>query len=173
MGKKWTFMIKVFGINRNTKEPIEFGRFETEGISPYKVVSGAKSMGSQDYDHISSGMAMADFISKIGDKNTLSVKKLHCPLTDTFVEAQKSGKKFTGINVYVTPLSAISARLKGEPRLASLLTNSLEMVMFPNVHVTYSWREYVANYNSPTVLYDYVTFESKDEPKFLFKGKDW
>jgi hypothetical protein len=173
--KEWTFLIRVFATNGKTQDAIEAGRFEAEGISPYKITSGGqpRAMDSENYDHFANAMAMGDLVSSIGDKNTLSIKKLPCPLTDLFKRAKKENKRFHLISLYVTPLSAISARLKGEPRLDALFKNSLEWVRLDDVSVSEVWNHQHINNKNLTTFYDYVSFETKEEPKFRFKGKDW
>jgi hypothetical protein len=173
--KKWTFLIKVFALDGNMKETIEAGKFEAVGISPYQVISGAQPppMESENYDRFANAVAMGDFVSSIGDKNTLSIKKVRCSLTDLFSRVKNEHKTFQAISLYVTPLSAISARLRGEPRLEAIFRNSLEWVRLDNASVSNVWDlMYINNKNSMT-LYDYITFETKEKPKFRFKGKDW
>ncbi len=130
-------------------------------------------MESEDYDHFANAAAIGDLVSSIGDKNTLSVKKLSCPLADLFMTAKNENKRFKLISLYVTPLSAISARLKGAPRLLALYKNSLEWVRLDEVSVSDVWHFQPIDNKNLTTLYDYVSFESKEVPIFRFKGKDW
>lgn len=158
------------------EDMMEMGAFEPAGISPWKMKSGPGSsdeMGSEKYAHLANAMAMADFVSNIGDKNTLSFKKVRCPLTETFQEAKRDTEALEAVNLYVTPLSSISRGARGKARLESIYINSLEMVTLRIVMVTAFWTVNYIKGNSPTVVYDYVTFEAETIGKFLFKGKDW
>src|SRR5262245_46646490 len=112
--KKWTFLLRIFTTDKTGKVVVEKGEFEALGISPFKIVAGAKSivMESENYDRLSNAAAMGDFVSNIGDKNTLSFKKLRCPVTDTFYEFKKSGDALKTVNLFITPLSAINGKLK-------------------------------------------------------------
>jgi hypothetical protein len=174
MARKWTFLMKVFlgeGVDSQ-----EVGAFEPAGISPWKMKSGPGSsdtMGSEKYAHLANAMAMADFVSNIGDKNTLSIKKVRCPLTETFQEAKRDGESLAAANLYITPLASISRGARGTARLESIHRNSLEMVTLRLVTVTALWTVNYIKGNGPTIIYDYVTFEAAKLGKFLFKGKDW
>lgn len=173
--KRWGFLLKVFLIYEDG-ETFEAGQFEAMSISPYKLVSGGaytKFMESDNYDHLTNPLAIGDFISQIGDKNTLSVKKLRDPLTDLFAEVKRNDQSITAINLFVTPLSAVSPKYKGVARLQSLFKNAVEMVRLKDVVVTYQWHSYYAKGGNPLVTYDYVTFETEENPKFLFRGKDY
>ena len=174
MAKNWGFLLKVWWLDENGKEE-EAGKVEAEGLSPFKSVSGAKSdvMDSEKFDHITNAMALGNFISKIGDKNALTIKKVRCPLSSVFEQARSEGSVFQGIYLSVTPLAAISSRLKGEPRIQALEKNSLELVMLFKVGVPYTWTVWEAKANRPTVVYDYISLEINGGIERYFKGKDY
>lgn len=174
MARKWTFLIKVFLGEGN--DAAEVGAFEPAGISPWAMKSGPGSsdtMGSEKYAHLANAMAMADFVSNIGDKNALSFKKVRCPLTATLQEANRDGESIAAANLYITPLASVSRGVRGKARLESIHRNSLEMVTLRFVSVTALWTVNYIKGNGPTIIYDYVTFEAEKIGKFLFKGKDW
>lgn len=157
-------------------EAVEAGVFEPAGISPWNMKSGpgsADKMGSEDYAHHSNAMAMADFISNIGDKNTLTLKKVRCPSTEIFMEAKRDNESLAGVNFYVTPLWAVAKGSRGNARLESIHKNSLEMVTLRSVICTDFWTVHYTKSNNSKVVYDYVTLEAEKVGKFLFKGKDW
>ena len=174
MARRWTFLMKVFlGEGDGTAE---VGEFEPAGISPWKMDSGPGSddtMGSEKYVHLANAMAMADFISNIGDKNAVSLKKVTCPVTQTFREAKNDNESIEAVNLFITPLSTIHRGVRGKARLKSIFDHSLEMVRLRTVTVTSLWTVHFTKGNGPTVVYDYVSLEAEKIGGFLFKGKDW
>ena len=172
MSRKWGYLVYLYGTDDNGSA-VEMGKFEVEGISPFKIVSGHKAdvMKSEEYDHFANAMAMGDFVGKIGNKNTLSVKALRGDATNSVAEVKRNNESFYGIRLETTPLSGISPKLSGKARLTALNHNALESVRLKTVMVTSFWTVIYAKGNSQKT-YDFITFEG-EETIFGFQGKDW
>ena len=172
MAKNWGYLLKVWVLKKGEEE--EAGLVEADGISPYMFASGTQSavMESEKYDHFSNAMAIADFVSKIGDKNVLSIKKARCRLSFLFLEAHLKKIVLPGIYLSVTPLSAIPSQVQGDERKRALASNSLEYIMLIKVSVPYAWiHPSVEGYEG--ILYDYISFEVKGEINRYYKEKDY
>lgn len=175
MARKWTFLIKVF-LEATDGDVVEIGAFEPAGISPWKIAGSmgpaSEQMDSEKYAYFSNAMAMADFIRSIGDKNTLSFKKLRCPISQDILDAKNAGESLFAIKFCVTPLSSISRGLRGEARLNAIYKNCLSYVTLKTVTVSYFW---TVNYTGDQVArkWDFATFEAREVGKFQFREKDW
>jgi hypothetical protein len=176
--KKWGYLIATYDENDNGGVGKIRDSFEAEGISPYKLVAGpyGENMKSEDYDQIKNPQAIGDFIRWIGDKNTLSVKKLRDPVINEFKEVNKNKEAFAYVGLAIVPLSTISPKLTGDARLKAMAIRYTEAVLLKNVSVTFIWSvthiDVDPSYKSyKTTIYDYVTFEAEDV-KFYFYDRD-
>lgn len=172
--KKWTFLIKLFGEDSKTSQSALLGGFEAEGISPSRASAAASDdMDSERYDHIANAAALGDFVRRIGDKNSVLVKKLRDPLTSYFQTSKKDDLVFRAVSLYLTPLSKISAALNGQSRLSALEKNSIEWETLKKVHVTDIWSLNYTKNGAPTKQYDFVALKTDEVVKFQFEGADW
>ena len=172
MAKNWGYLLKIWK-SENGKE-VEAGLVEAEGISPFMFAAGTQSavMESEKYDHFTNAMAIGDFISKIGDKNVLSIKKKRCRLSLFFQAAHLKKIELPGVYLSVTPLSTIPSKLQGDERKQALAKNHLEILMLLKVSVAFAWIQPPSE-NYEGFLYDYISFEVKGKIEPYFKEKDW
>jgi hypothetical protein len=169
MARKWTFLIKIFVWDLKD-ESREYGSFEPRGISPYKgPLPGLKQISSLEFDQNPNAMAIANFVSNIGDTNTLSFSKLDCPMTNVLIKANQKQMVLDAINFYVTPISSIPKGLKGQARLNAIFANSLTSVTLKTVRVPQ-----ILNVRTDlSGVWYRGTFEAKEVTPFSFKGTHW
>src|SRR5262245_45969994 len=99
--KMWGYVIVT--LDKNDDDSFQISNvFEAEGISPYKLVAGSyvEFMKIEDYDEIKNPQAIGDFIRWIGDKNTLSVKKLSDPVTDDLREVNQKKEAYSDVRLF-------------------------------------------------------------------------
>lgn len=157
MSKKlWGYLIRVFVPDGDVS--LESFRFEATGISPFKHIVGAnlQVMKSEEFDAVKNPMAVANFISAIGDKNTLTVKKNNDLRSSMLKKAYENKETYYGIRLDIASLARISPNLKGDARLNKIFATQSESVALKDATVTnfYSFD----NKNNP---FDIITFECK------------
>lgn len=154
----WGYLIRVF-ISDDEGTPLENFRFEAMGISPYQQVLGKdlEEMKSDEYKYLSNPMAIAHFISFIGDSNFLSVMKKKDLKSNLLKKSFDDKTPFFGIHLDIASLRHISQNLKGDQRLTKLNTTALESVALKDVSVTNFY-----SFSHKSGATDLVTFKCKE-----------
>jgi hypothetical protein len=160
----WAFLIRLF-INglKDRDPPREVAVIEAKYIAPWKLATRADgdTMTRLGYQDVPSAMAMGQFISAIGDTNTLSIRAERDPFgfgTGIAEQAYAKGEALHGIWVLVTPTSAVSERRPGRHRNLELMQKATGAVRLTDVRVT-RCHVYIQT-NSPQEVA--MTFEGKE-----------
>lgn len=164
--KQWGYLIKIFIVDEE-EHPIHYQTFEALGISPFLIEPSVdmEFMHSRNYENIANPMVIGNFIEQIGDKNTLSIKKLLDSKSDILKSVFDAKEHFYGIRVGLAPLAKISPKLTGESRLKTLESLELVSVGLKTAVVT----RYFSFRGSYRPHYDLITFEA-EEVIFDYKG---
>jgi hypothetical protein len=159
MSKKWGYFITIEDVEYWLDEELRTNEgFEAEGISPYKIL-GKDSLTtrmSEFHDGNSNAMNMQMFISDIGDKHTLSFKKLTDSATFILLNAYTNGGSFDEVQLSVVPLSRIPSKARGLARSIAMRGLAMTTITLQEASVTFLMAN-VQEKNKPD--YDYVTLE--------------
>lgn len=129
---------------------------ELIGISPYKIVAQFYDhMKSEDFDQVKNAQQLGDFIRWIGDKNTLSVKKLHDQKFQDFLWLSQNKIEY---GIVALAVSQIDSMPKGTDHLDWIDKHKTETVLLRRVLVSAAWTD---------GTYDWVTFVA-DKVDFYF-----
>lgn len=149
-------MMGIFAVDE--KSPFGTGEIaysaELEGISPYKMVAEFYDhMKSEDFDQVTNPQQMGDFIRWIGDKNTLSVKKLHDEKFQDFLWLSQNKIEYGIVGLAVSPISAMP---KGASHLDWMNRHKTEAVLLRRVQLVAAWTD--GTYDRVTFVADKVDF---------------
>jgi hypothetical protein len=154
--KRWGYIMGIFTVD--DKGPYGTGvsdyGAELIGISPYKIVAQfSEHMKSEDFDHVKNAQQLGDFIRWIGDKNTLSVKKLHDDKFQEFLDLSQNNIQYGIVGLAVSPMDAMP---KGANHLAWMNKHKSEAVLMRRVSLSAAWTD--GDYDWVTFVADKVDF---------------
>src|SRR5438876_8888002 len=156
--KRWGYMMGIFTVDDKASYGVGTIDYAAEliGISPYKMVAQFfGNMKSEDFDRVKNAQQLGDFIRWIGDKNTLSVKKLHDEKFQDFLWLSQNKTEYGIVGLAVSPIDAMP---KGANHLAWIDKHKTEAVMLRRVSLSAAWTD---------GTYDWVTFVA-DKVDFYF-----
>jgi len=114
---------------------------------------------SEDFDYVKNPQQLGDFIRWIGDKNTLSVKKLHDDKFQEFLWLSQNNIQYGIVGLAVIPIGTMP---KGANHWTWMEKHQAEMVLLRRVSLSAVWTD---------GTYDWVTFVADKVDFYFYESK--